>query len=113
MELQLTAWVAQEIDSSVKVIQQLSRLEDYHRFYASRFEEALEGHPHPDSFQAVRYKRKLRDLSEQIAIIEGLIHHVNLRQASLVSVLKVAESPLPNSNLALFREKQLKFPSGF
>lgn len=92
MEQQFILWVTNEIASSVHFIQQLTRLEEYHRFYVDRFEAALVGHPDQSAVQVVRYKRKLRDHSEQIGIIEGLINYVNLRQASLVSVLKVTQS---------------------
>ena len=92
MEHQFILWVTNEIASSVHFIQELTRLEEYHRFYVDRFEAALVGHPDQSAAQVVRYKRKLRDHSEQIGIIEGLINYVNLRQASLVSVLKVTQS---------------------
>ena len=87
MEQQLREWVTQEIDFSDNFIQQLTRLAEYHRYYIDRFEEALVGHPFPASAQAARYRRKLRDHSEQVDIIESLIGQVQLRQRILTSLL--------------------------
>ena len=88
MEQQLRAWVTQEIDFSSNLVLQLTRLAEYHRFYIYRFGEALVDQPAPAGGQAERWRRKLRDHSEQFDIVASLIGQVQSRQTILTSLLQ-------------------------